>query len=160
MWPCCPVFAICKRLLPTIVSCRNDAGTRGDIEAAMTFAAEPVSAGAARSWVNRTLGDWGYPQLADTVTLLTSELVTNVVRHCRTDMRVAVRADDGGHVVVEVSDEGPDMVVQREASFDDTSGRGLFLVNALSARWGVRRQAEGKSVWFEVDDPLADTRRR
>ena len=31
------------------------------------------------------------------------------------------------------------------------SGRGLFLVDTLASRWGVRPSEEGKQVWFELD---------
>ena len=118
----------------------------------MRLSAEPISARVARSFVVRTLGLWGHPELADTAELLTSELVTNVVRHGRTDMLVALHLDDG-HVVVEVADESADEVVPRDPTVNDVSGRGLYLVESLADRWGVDSRTPGKTVWFEL--PIA-----
>ncbi|MDQ1645518.1 MAG: hypothetical protein QOJ50_1702, partial [Cryptosporangiaceae bacterium] len=32
------------------------------------------------------------------------------------------------------------------------SGRGVALVDALAARWGVENEQSGKLVWFELDN--------
>ena len=59
-----------------------------------------------------------------------------------------------GTVRVEVRDPGPGF---SRPSFDDqpplgTSGRGLYLVDALADRWGVSRTPGGEArVWFEID---------
>ena len=103
----------------------------------------------ARSFVARTLDAWGHPELADTAELLTSELVTNVVRHGHTDMLLALRLDDD-RVLVEVADESADDVTPRQPTADDVSGRGLYLVDSLAQRWGVSRRSPGKTVWFEL----------
>lgn len=90
--------------------------------------------------------------LDHTVSLLTSELVGNAVRHAgpqNTADRIVFHArlsDD--HVRVEVADHGP--------GFDpeirhDAAGFGLRLVDKLATRWGVDRTARGCRVWFEVD---------
>jgi anti-sigma regulatory factor (Ser/Thr protein kinase) len=87
--------------------------------------------------------------LDHTVSLLTSELVSNAIRHSGSEQRIvfhALLADD--HVRVEVADHGP--------GFDpeirhDTAGYGLRLVDKLASRWGVERTARGCRVWFEVD---------
>ena len=36
---------------------------------------------------------------------------------------------------------------------DDVGGRGLPLVSALSAAWGVQLADDGKVVWAELDVP-------
>src|SRR3954471_6796429 len=118
----------------------------------MRLTAEPVSASAARKFVARTLDAWGRPEVSETATLLTSELVGNVVRHCHTDMLLAVRLRDDC-IEVEVADRNPDPVTLRETPVDAVAGRGLLLVDALAARWGVRSAPPGKSVWFEL--PIA-----
>lgn len=33
---------------------------------------------------------------------------------------------------------------------DDTSGRGLFIVDALAEQWGVRPRNPGKTVWAHL----------
>jgi anti-sigma regulatory factor (Ser/Thr protein kinase) len=92
------------------------------------------------------------PDLDHTVSLLTSEVVGNAVRHAGTlDPREKIvfharMSDD--HVRVEVADHGPgfDPEVRH-----DTPGFGLRLVDKLASRWGVERTARGCRVWFEVD---------
>jgi anti-sigma regulatory factor (Ser/Thr protein kinase) len=84
-----------------------------------------------------------------TVGLLTSELVSNAVRHSRSEQRIVLYArlaED--HVRVEVADHGPgfDPEVRH-----DTSGFGLRMVDKLASRWGVERTNRGCRVWFEVD---------
>lgn len=85
----------------------------------------------------------------DVAVLLTSELVTNVVLHARTEfeLRVAVRPD---RLRVEVCDMIPAPPTIRVAAPDDFSGRGLGLLAALAGRWGVDTGPDGKSVWFEL----------
>ena len=115
----------------------------------MRLSSEPASARAARAFVERTLEEWDCGHLRDTVKLLTSELVGNVVRHAHTEMLVAVRLASE-RLTVEVVDESPDLLVQRQPQLDEPSGRGLLMVNSLADRWGVRRRTSGKGVWFEV----------
>jgi anti-sigma regulatory factor (Ser/Thr protein kinase) len=88
------------------------------------------------------------PDLDHTVSLLTSEVVTNAVTHAAEhgDIRVAASFAPG-FARIEVLDRGP--------GFDPgvrhgTSGFGLRLVEKLASRWGVER-ASGTLVWFEVD---------
>jgi hypothetical protein len=39
---------------------------------------------------------------------------------------------------------------------EGAGGRGILLVDALSARWGFEIRDRGKSVWFELaEDPAA-----
>ena len=84
--------------------------------------------------------------------LLTSEIVTNSVRHARAGpedwigLDVALSADA---VRVEVHDQGPGFSPQLgNAHVDSVSGRGLLLVEELADRWGVREG--GSRVWFEI----------
>ncbi len=81
--------------------------------------------------------------------LLTSELVTNAVLYGGSDivLRVALDADV---VRVSVHDQSPAPPVQRPSGRDDSSGRGLALVELLSSTWGVAPNSHGKEVWFEV----------
>ncbi|MFE1365183.1 ATP-binding protein [Streptomyces anulatus] len=38
----------------------------------------------------------------------------------------------------------------REPTDDETSGRGLLIVDALAERWGVRPRYPGKTVWAHL----------
>lgn len=90
------------------------------------------------------------PAVQDAV-LLTSELVTNAVRHGPgEEIRVHVSVDEEGVVVV-VSDRGRgfDPGAPR---IDGHAGRwGLELVEALATDWGVASRAGGTDVWFEIE---------
>jgi signal transduction histidine kinase len=91
------------------------------------------------------------PQLDD-VMLAASELVTNAVVHGEGDVVVSVWTVPG--VRVEVADSGPGTPRLLTArGYDDESGRGLFIVDAVASRWGVlpKIPGPGKAVWFEVD---------
>jgi anti-sigma regulatory factor (Ser/Thr protein kinase) len=93
----------------------------------------------------------GLQSLRDVAVLLTSEVVTNVVLHARTELelRMALR-DECLHV--EVCDLDPARPEPRDAAPDEPSGRGLRLLAALSGRWGVSTTpgVDGKAVWFEI----------
>ncbi|MYS61118.1 ATP-binding protein [Streptomyces sp. SID5468] len=110
----------------------------------------PESASAARRLTVSVLRLWSLPHLADVCELLVSELVGNAVRHtgARTfGLRMPRRR---GWVRVEVRDPSralPCLLPVREL---DTSGRGLFLVDKLSDRWGVDLLPRGKTTWFEL----------
>lgn len=86
----------------------------------------------------------------DAAGLATSELVTNAIRHAGTAIDLLVRVGPG--LRVEVSDGRPDRPLRRPgAGGPDVSGRGLYLVAVVAARWGVAYDASTKTVWFELD---------
>jgi hypothetical protein len=61
---------------------------------------------------------------------------------------IAARTPDG--VRIEVEDEAPGAVEAGSLETAGERGRGLALVNALAACWGVDQHDGGKSVWFEL----------
>jgi anti-sigma regulatory factor (Ser/Thr protein kinase) len=87
-------------------------------------------------------------RLAD-VELVVSELVTNALVHGRGAIKLRLRIDRN-RVRGEVVDQGSGFEGEaRMRGPDELSGRGLFIVNALTTRWGVH---EGTThVWFEID---------
>jgi anti-sigma regulatory factor (Ser/Thr protein kinase) len=111
--------------------------------------AEPRSAGQARQAVSSALITEVPDSSLDTLVLLTSELVTNVVAHARTTCHLAVELFADA-VRVSVSDKDQRPLAPRVAGDDAESGRGLALVEMLSSSWGVITRATGKTVWFEV----------
>jgi len=103
----------------------------------------------ARQFVDDTLRGWGCDAFVDASRLLVSELVTNAVLHARTDLTLVIRLLRDG-VRVEVIDGSPVAPVVRNYEDEAMTGRGLSLVNDLAVRWGVEREGDGKSVWFEL----------
>jgi anti-sigma regulatory factor (Ser/Thr protein kinase) len=85
------------------------------------------------------------------VKLLVSELISNSVKYGRDgQVRLVLRSEDPQHVHVEVVDQGAGFVpAARDRPKTEPGGWGLHMVEALTARWGVR---EGSThVWFEID---------
>ncbi len=110
----------------------------------------------ARRWTTDQTNGLGLGNLAETVSLLVSELVTNVVLHAQTECELTVRAHRGG-IRVEVID-GSDQFPVGAVAPDPLalSGRGMLLVDALSSAHGSEAApGGGKLVWFEIEN-LAD----
>jgi len=99
--------------------------------------------------VAETLLRWGRPDQTEAAVLLTSELVTNAIVHARTQVAVTVQLDDASLRVV-VVDESAEPPNRREGADHLGGGRGLRLVEALAASWGVSPEGHGKAVWFEL----------
>jgi anti-sigma regulatory factor (Ser/Thr protein kinase) len=109
----------------------------------------------ARAFVAGVLRELAAPDEAvlDSVTLLTSELVTNAIRHSRSgesggSVRLVVLAVTDG-IRIEVTDSGSadgSPVVKDDIYTCD--GHGLFLVEAVADQWGYRRAGASTTVWF------------
>ena len=82
--------------------------------------------------------------LTDDVTLIASELASNVVRHAQTEFTVSVALHDV--VRLEVSDGSSIIPAVEELS---ESYRGLRLVQAAADDWGIELTKTGKKVWVE-----------
>jgi anti-sigma regulatory factor (Ser/Thr protein kinase) len=106
---------------------------------------------AARRLIAERFGSRLGPDELEKATLLTSELVTNAVRHGKG--KITLRADlDDDRMLVEVIDEGGGLErAIRERDFESVGGWGLRLVDSASSRWGAH---EGTThVWFELERP-------
>ena len=109
-----------------------------------------ASVGAARRFAADVLAQWHATELADTVALLVSELVTNAVVHTPTDVELTLCLGPE-RLRVEVVDESERLPESKATDDEATTGRGLFIVEALAQAWGVEaRGAGGKAVWFEL----------
>jgi anti-sigma regulatory factor (Ser/Thr protein kinase) len=106
----------------------------------------------ARSYVRRQLAGRVSEIDCDDVVVLTSELVTNAVRHggAGEDDTVVVHLAIAADVLrVEVCDHGPGF--EAPAALRPRAqggGNGLILVERLSSSWGVSGD-DGTCVWFE-----------
>ncbi|QES48134.1 hypothetical protein DEJ50_10230 [Streptomyces venezuelae] len=121
-------------------------------EGEVTLPSLPESAGIARRLTQYTVVRmWGMsPQIAEHVVLLVSELVGNAVRHTGArsfGLRLLRRR---GWIRVEVRDPSRGLPCLMPVHELDTTGRGLFLVDKLSDRWGADLLPRGKTTWFEM----------
>ena len=120
----------------------------------MSFVAEPQAVPAARSALSALDGTID-EEARGRLRLLVSELLSNAVMHGSarpTDsiaMRVCVAA---GKISVQVRDRGPGLAGRARTRRGElrSDGWGLFLLDQLADRWGVR-SGHGGEMWFELD---------
>ena len=111
--------------------------------------AVPASVPEARRALERLRGQVDETALKD-AHLLTTELVTNVVRHvAEGDVRLLVEHEED-RLRIEVTDQGPGFEPGPvPKARDRESGWGLHLMHRASARWGTVHDG-GFTVWFEL----------
>lgn len=88
-------------------------------------------------------------ETAETVTLLTSETVTNAFIHGRSEARLRLRLLPD-RVRLEIGDDNSRHPVRAERQDDALDGRGLAILELASSAWGIDDDDAGKVVWFEV----------
>ena len=127
----------------------------------------PAEVGRARQFVRYALQERQIaPGRIATAELLVSELVTNAVKLTSTmkpGLPCGTAGNDippiilrlrlaAGYLAIEVADSSEQPPVLRPQHPDSEEGRGLFLVESLSARWDYFRRSDGgKIVWCELD---------
>lgn len=136
--------------------------TRWILQSVLAIGALPTATPCARLHARNVLCDWGLRDMAGTVELVVSELVTNAVQASMDRSGRPRYAGDRGlacvhlrlssdHVttLVEVWDENAGLPMPTQTTGDDEGGRGLMLVAALSEQWGwdISRHGRGKIVW-------------
>ena len=95
------------------------------------------------------------PETHGTAAQIVAELAANAALHGRVpgrDFRLTL-STSGGTLRIEVTDARSDRlpVQATDREGDGESGRGLLLVEALAARWGVVRGPQPcKTVWAEL----------
>ncbi|MEV6614528.1 ATP-binding protein [Streptomyces sp. NPDC051051] len=90
------------------------------------------------------------PRMTEDAVLLVSELVGNAVRHTGARVFGLRLRRRRGWIRVEVRDPSRGLPCLMPVQELDVSGRGLFLVDKLSDRWGVDLLPRGKTTWFEM----------
>ncbi|MFE7550006.1 SpoIIE family protein phosphatase [Streptomyces gardneri] len=125
----------------------------------MTIAqAEPERIAEAREQLRQLLHDWTDEDQLDSAVLMVSEMVTNVLVHTDGDALLIAEVACGERsrrLRVEVSDQSDELPHKRHPGEMASSGRGLLLMEMLADAWGFAPQGEGKSIWFELNEPPA-----
>jgi len=114
------------------------------------LAAGPAAAAEARAHVRAAICAGDVPVDRDVAVLLTSELVTNAIRHEASGTVALAVSLTPGQLRVDVHDTSCSLPVVVEAPGDAEAGRGLMLVANLSAEWGFYRTPAGKAVYFTL----------
>ena len=115
-----------------------------------TLPGTPYSVRMARFYVRTALSYYNLSECAEDAEMVTSELVSNAVIHAGARMfglELLRLTDDPGAVAVVVTDPSPLPPIKRAPAAGAEHGRGLLVVEALSARWGWRPKDPGKTVF-------------
>ncbi len=107
---------------------------------------------ATRAFLTRLLDGWGVTsEVIDDASLLTSELMSNAVKHGLGVVNLRIEVNDG-LLHVGVHDDGQAAPVVCAADGSDSGGRGMWIVQSLSRDWGSDPDTvdPGKTVWFEL----------
>jgi anti-sigma regulatory factor (Ser/Thr protein kinase) len=119
----------------------------------LELGALPGAVPCARLHARNVLGEWRLTAFSESIGLLVSELVTNAIKiSCLADPDAPVRlwlVSDRAQVVIFVWDASPLPPLPGEVGENAESGRGLLIVQAVSARWGwdFSPGMGGKVVW-------------
>lgn len=132
----------------------------------------PDSTSLVRGFVRDQLRRYDMGDRSADSTLVVSELVANAIAHGRAPVVLSLSRLRHGTLSVEVSDAAPPTPMlqaaldrhraegvhhsqARPALVEAESGRGLEIVGLLSSSWGVREDADGKSVWALLEQDIA-----
>jgi anti-anti-sigma regulatory factor/anti-sigma regulatory factor (Ser/Thr protein kinase) len=107
---------------------------------------DPGAARHARDLATEACLRWELPHLVTPASIITSELVTNGVRHAGTPLELAL-ARTARYLHLAVRDGDPRPAVRREPGQFAVAGRGLLIVERTALSWGSTRVQSGKVVW-------------
>jgi two-component sensor histidine kinase len=100
-----------------------------------------------------TLADYCGPDVAETLALVFSELMTNAIRHSGVPENdpLDVELEIGHSIRGGVSDRGPGFEPGGHSRLPSAEGGfGLRIVDRLAKKWGVERSDTRSTVWFEL----------
>lgn len=143
-------FVLKDQEVTYLVDLLENLGRAAPMAASIRLSRDRRELRSARQFLALHCNAWGCAPVADDAMLVATELVTNAIVHADTDCELRARRA-GGVLRLEVLDGGSGTPDPRATTDDDESGRGLLLVSALCAAWGVDAQAGGgKVVWAEL----------
>ncbi|MEO3853121.1 ATP-binding protein [Streptomyces sp. B8F3] len=127
----------------------------------LDFPAYPEEVAGLRRVLQRHLRLWGLSHVVDAAQLCAAELVNNVICHVGIGVPITLTTSmRDTRLRLELHDPGTDSVpIPAKPTPDDETGRGLLLVAAMAADWGVDLRDDGKTTWVELatglDSPTA-----
>ena len=119
-------------------------------EATLDLPRDAASVRKARQFVAEKLDEWHLEAMLDDALLVTSELVTNAITHAHSACHLGLSLSRAT-LRIDVIDTGAGTPEPQPESDSKEHGRGLHLVDALTAAWGLDVvPGEGKHVWAEL----------
>lgn len=128
------------------------------LRSSLELGALPGAVPCARLHAKLVLWEWGLGASGEDAALIVSELVTNALQACPPAEAVsALRlslSSDGSRVLIQVQDSDGYPPARTLANGDDERGRGLLIVESISAKWGwhPREDQRGKTVWALIEE--------
>ena len=128
-----------------------------DNQATLDLPHDLSSVATARRFVEQRLAEWGIEGLSDDAQLVVSELAANALTHAGSSYRLRLSATPMA-LRIEVDDAGAGTPEPQPLTETEEHGRGLHLVDALAASWGMESgDGGGKRVWAELALPARAT---
>lgn len=156
---------------PVTASSTRATDTEWTLRTFLELGALPTAVPCARLHTKQVLWEWRLSALADTAELIVSELVTNAV-HASVGLTGSRRSgrwvpgvpavrlwlfSDRRRILIQVWDGNDKLPAPQHAEPDAETGRGLLLVESLTAEWGSYppERSSGKVVWATVTQASA-----
>ena len=116
---------------------------------AFTLPGTPYSVRMARFYIRAALSYHALGRYAEDAEVVASELISNAIMHADAPaVGLELTCLEGARALaIVVTDPCPLPPVKRDPSADTEHGRGLHVVDALSARWGWQPRHPGKAVY-------------
>ena len=119
-------------------------------EAVLDLPQDLASVREARSFVRERLAEWDLESLLDDAFIVVSELAANAITHADSSYRIRLALSEAA-LRIEVRDGGAGTPEPQPLSMTDEHGRGLLMVAALSASWGIEEaEDQHKVVWADL----------
>lgn len=135
--------------LDYLVDLLDEVGRPTERHETAQFVAGVGSVPLAREFVRSCLREWGADHLVEQASLVVTELATNAVLHAGSPYEVRL-THAGGVLRIEVADGNTGTPEPQPFSAVDETGRGIVIVAAVSASWGIETQPHGKVTWAEL----------
>ena len=124
-------------------------------EAVLELPDQLSSVAVARRFVYDKVVEWGIDISMDDALLVVSELAANALMHAESSSYRVRVAHAGPALRIEVEDDGTGTPEPQPLTETAEHGRGLHLVDALAASWGMDiGEVGGKRVWAELAIPV------
>jgi anti-sigma regulatory factor (Ser/Thr protein kinase) len=136
-----------------LVDLLESVGRAPEAEAVIDLPNDLSSVAEARRFVRKRLREWDIYDPLDDALLVVSELAANALTHARSSYRIRLSATSVA-LRIEVDDGGAGTPEPQPLTETEEHGRGLHLVDALAASWGMESaETGGKRVWAELALP-------
>jgi CheY-like chemotaxis protein len=148
-------FVLKGETVQYLVDLLDDLSRRGPRAAVFRVADRADEIASARHFTAHHGQAWGYDDVIEDALIVVSELVTNAIMHARS--ACDLRLKDADHILrIEVIDGGDGSPELQRPTAHSEHGRGLLLVSAMCAAWGVDTLGDGrKMVWAELKGAAA-----